>query len=140
MPTSHPRDDILRPPFAIQARLALRIAAETGEATTFSLEAEWREPDWEQIAPRIECKILSCDDERARVSMLVRLEPGARYPAHTHVGDEELFLLEGELMIDDRRLVPGSYNHGSPGASDESVWSATGCICLLITSTEDVLR
>jgi hypothetical protein len=46
----------------------------------------WSEPEWEQVAPGIECKLLATDTERHRVSMLVRLAPGARYPAHTPCG------------------------------------------------------
>jgi anti-sigma factor ChrR (cupin superfamily) len=56
---------------------------------------QWVEPEWEQVAPGIECKLLATDTERHRVSMLVRLAPGARYPAHTHAGVEELHLLDG---------------------------------------------
>jgi anti-sigma factor ChrR (cupin superfamily) len=72
--------------------------------------------------------------------MLVRLAPGARYPAHTHADVEELHLLDGELWIDERKLYPGDYNYGAPGAGDARVWSETGCTCLLVTSTKDVLR
>ena len=71
--------------------------------------------------------------------MLVRLAPGARYPAHTHTGVEELHLLHGELWIDERKLVPGDYNYGAPGASHQRVSSKTGCTCILITSTEDTM-
>jgi anti-sigma factor ChrR (cupin superfamily) len=78
--------------------------------------------------------------EMHRVSMLVRLAPGASYPAHTHAGIEELHLLDRELWVDGRKLVAGDYNYGAPGASDEHVWSETGCTCVLITSTADVLR
>jgi anti-sigma factor ChrR (cupin superfamily) len=72
--------------------------------------------------------------------MLVRLAPGASYPAHTHAGVEELHLLDGELWIDERQLFPGDCNYGAPGAGDERVWSETGCTCLLTTSTKDVLQ
>jgi anti-sigma factor ChrR (cupin superfamily) len=132
--------DVLRPTTALQQRLADRIAGETRREPVPPPPRLWSEPDWEQVAPGIECKLLATDTDRHRVSMLVRLAPGATYPAHTHAGDEELFLLEGELWIDGRRLVPGDYNHGAPGASDERVWSETGCTCVLITSTRDVLR
>ena len=67
-------------------------------------------------------------------------DKGARYPAHTHAGVEELHLLDGELWIDGRKLLPGDYNYGAPGTSDERVWSETGCTCVLVTSTKDVLR
>ena len=132
--------DLLRPPTSLQARLAQRIAEETGGAPVPPPAPQWREPDWEQVAPGIECKLLATDGERHRISMLVRLAPGARYPAHTHAGVEELHLLDGELWIDERKLLPGDYNYGPPGASDERVWSETGCTCVLITSTRDTLR
>jgi anti-sigma factor ChrR (cupin superfamily) len=131
--------DLLRPPTLLQERLAQRIAAETGREPVPPPAPHWREPDWEQVAPGIECKLLATDKERHRVSMLVRLAPGARYPAHTHAGVEELHLLDGELWIDERKLLPGDYNYGPPGASDERVWSETGCTCVLVTSTRDIL-
>ena len=132
--------DVLRPATSLQARLAARIAEETGKEPVLPLAPQWSEPEWEQVAPGIECKLLATDTARDRVSMLVRLAPGARYPAHTHAGVEELHLLDGELWIDERKLFPGDYNYGVPGASDERVWSETGCTCVLITSTMDVLR
>ena len=132
--------DVLRPPTSLQARLAQRIAAETAKEPVPPPAPQWREPDWEQVAPGIECKLLATDGARHRVSMLVRLAPGARYPAHIHAGVEELHLLDGELWIDERKLLPGDYNYGPPGASDERVWSETGCTCVLITSTRDILR
>jgi quercetin dioxygenase-like cupin family protein len=132
--------DVLRPTTSLQARLALRIAEETGKQPVLPPARQWFEPEWEQVAPGIECKLLATDTERHRVSMLVRLEPGASYPKHTHVGVEELHLLDGELFIDGRKLVPGDYNYGPPGAVDEHVWSETGCTCVLITSTKDVLH
>jgi anti-sigma factor ChrR (cupin superfamily) len=132
--------DVLRPTTSLQARLALRIAGETGQQPVLPPAGRWSEPEWQQVAPGIECKLLATDTERHRVSMLVRLAPGARYPAHTHAGVEELHLLDGELWIDERKLFPGDYNYGAAGAGDERVWSETGCTCLLITSTNDVLR
>ena len=132
--------DVLRPTTSLQARLARRIAEETGKQPVLSPAAPWSEPEWEQVAPGIECKLLATDTERHRVSMLVRLAPGASYPAHTHAGVEELHLLDGELWIDERKLVPGDYNYGAPGAGDERVWSETGCTCVLVTSTKDILR
>src|SRR4051812_24986738 len=106
--------DILRPTPSVQERLARRLAAETGQ-TPVVPSRQWSEPEWEQVAPGIECKLLAADAERHRVSMLVRLAAGARYPAHRHADVEELHLLDGELWIDSRKLVPGDYNFGSPG-------------------------
>jgi quercetin dioxygenase-like cupin family protein len=130
--------DVLRPTTSLEERLALLIAGKTGKRPAPA--PQWSEPEWDQVAPGIECKLLASDSQRHRVSMLVRLAPGAAYPAHRHAGTEELYLLDGELWIDDRRLIPGDYNYGAPGAVDNRVWSETGCTCLLITSTRDVLQ
>ncbi|MBI2735115.1 MAG: cupin domain-containing protein [Rhodospirillales bacterium] len=135
--------DVLRPTPSLQSRLAPRIAERTGrpplQSPVQSRAWRWSELDWEQVAPGIECKLLATDAERQRVGMLVRLAPGARYPAHTHAGVEELHLLDGELWIDGRRLLPGDYTYGPPATSDKHVWSETGCTCVLLTSTKDVL-
>lgn len=132
--------DVLRPPTSLQTRLALRIAQETGTPPMLPSAHQWTEPEWELVAPGIECKLLATDPARHRVSMLVRLAPGARYPGHTHAGVEELHLLDGELWIDERKLCAGDYNYGAPGAGDDRVWSETGCTCLLVTSFRDTLR
>lgn len=131
---------VLRPTTSLQARLARRIAEESGKPPVDPAARRWPEPDWERVAPGIECKLLATDAERHRVSMVVRLAAGARYPAHTHAGVEELHLLDGELWIDERKLMPGDYNYGAPGNADERVWSETGCTCLLVTSTRDFLH
>jgi anti-sigma factor ChrR (cupin superfamily) len=132
--------DVLRPPQSLQGRLALRIAAQSGAAPMLLPERQWSEPAWEDVAPGISCKLLATDTEKHVVSMLVRLAPGADYPPHTHAGVEELHLLDGELWIDDRKLHPGDYNRAEPGTGDQRVWSETGCTCVLVTSTKDVLR
>jgi anti-sigma factor ChrR (cupin superfamily) len=132
--------DVLRPTTSLQARLALGVAEETGKQLVPPPAGQWSEPEWEEVAPGIECKLLATDTERHRVSMLVRLAPGASYPAHTHADTEELHLLDGELWIDECKLFAGDYNYGAPGAGDDRVWTETGCTCLLITSTKDVLR
>src|SRR5262245_23024332 len=65
--------DLLRPPTSLLARLAFRIAEETGKEPGLPPPPRWSEPEWEQVAPGIECKLLATDTERHRVSMLVRL-------------------------------------------------------------------
>jgi anti-sigma factor ChrR (cupin superfamily) len=131
--------NVLRPTISLEERLALRIAQETGKQPVPPPASQWSEPEWDQVAPGIECKLLATDRERHRVSMLVRLAPGATYPTHRHAETEELYLLDGELWIDGRKLIPGDYNFGAPGTADDRVWSETGCTCILVTSTDDVL-
>jgi anti-sigma factor ChrR (cupin superfamily) len=128
--------DVLRPPSSMWERLAARITTDPGREPVEPTTPRWREPEWEEVAPGIFCKVLAMDSER--VSMLVRLGPGVAYPPHLHAGVEELHLLDGELWIDDRKLYPGDYSRAEPGTSDTRVWSEAGCTCVLITSPRDV--
>lgn len=131
--------DSLRPAASLWDRLLDRISEGPQQAEAPS-RAPWVEPEWEEVAPGIACKILATDLQRDRVSMLVRLAPGVEYPAHTHAGVEELHLLQGQLWIEERELVPGDYYSAQPGTSDRRVWSETGCTCFLLASPSDELR
>ena len=131
--------DVVRPPASLWDRLARRIAVETGEEPVVPPPQRWVEPEWEEAAPGISVKLLATDTEKDRVSMLVRLAPGAAYPPHRHGDVEELYLLDGELMIDEKKLYPGDYNRAEAGSADQRVWSETGCTCVLITSVEDII-
>jgi len=131
--------DSLRPSSSIWCRLLDRISDGAPIADTPGVP-QWRECEWEEVAPGIACKLLASDLPRDRVSMLVRLAPGVEYPAHTHAGVEELHLLEGELWIDRHKLVAGDYYRAEPGTSDSRVWSETGCTCFLVSSPSDILQ
>jgi anti-sigma factor ChrR (cupin superfamily) len=63
---------------------------------------------------------------------IVRFEPGARFPVHTHDQPEFVFILEGELIQAGRRLGPGWASVASPGSVDADVYSETGCVFVLV--------
>jgi anti-sigma factor ChrR (cupin superfamily) len=132
--------NLLRPSGSLWDRLAQRIAAAPATEPTAEEAGERLPREWVEVAPGISCILLAGDGQRNRVSMLVRLEPGAAYPPHQHAGVEELHLLDGELWIENRKLHPGDYNRAPPGTDDRRVWSETGCTCVLTTSSLDVLR
>jgi anti-sigma factor ChrR (cupin superfamily) len=131
--------DVLRPPAPLWDRLARRIAAETGEEPLVPAPPPSTTSEWTEVAPGISCKLLATDTEKKRVSMLVRLAPGTDYPPHRHAGVEELYMLDGVLIVDDERFHPGDYRRGDAGAVDHRVWSETGCTCVLITSFHDAI-
>jgi anti-sigma factor ChrR (cupin superfamily) len=131
---------VLRPSSPLWERLAGRLAEETGEPAPTVLEDQRKEPEWNEASPGLWYQLLSVDADTHRVTLLVRLEPGARYPPHVHAGVEELFLLDGELWIDHRKLGPGDYSRADAGTGDRSVWSETGCTCVLVTSHRDILE
>src|SRR5690242_17360471 len=49
--------DVLRPTNSLQARLARRIAEGTGKEPVLPPARQWSEPEWERVAPGIECKL-----------------------------------------------------------------------------------
>ena len=98
--------DVLRPSVSLWERLTRRIALETGQEPVVPAPERQAEQDWEEAAPGLSYRLLAADTENDRVSLLVRLAPGAAYPPHRHAGVEELYLLHGELMIDDKSRRP----------------------------------
>ena len=132
--------DVLRPRVSLWDRLAHRIAPEARAEPESPAPPEWAEPQWDEVAPGISCKLLATDTEHDRVTMLVRLAPGVDYPPHRHAGVEELHLLEGELTVNEKKLYPGDYIRAEAGTVDNRVWSETGCTGVLITSPKDVIR
>lgn len=132
--------DILRPRASLQARLARRLAEETGKPPELPPSVhQWSEPEWAPAAPGIECQVLANDAQRQRVSMLVRFAAGARFADQTHAGNEACHLLDGDLWIDGREMFPGDCLYSEPGSRHMRLRSETGCTCLVITNTGDIL-
>jgi hypothetical protein len=131
--------DVLRPPATLWERLSQRIADESGVKPISPPAGALAKPEWKEVAPGISCKLLAVDTEASRVTMLVRLTPGTDYPPHRHAGVEELYLLHGDLLIDEKKLHAGEFIRAEAGSVDHRVWTETGCTCVLLTSTRDAL-
>jgi quercetin dioxygenase-like cupin family protein len=129
--------DVLRPSTSLWKRLSQRISDEFGADPVPPPTQPLAKPEWSKVAEGISCKVLALDAERRRVTMIVRLAPGTDYPPHRHAGIEELHLLQGELMINDKKIHAGESIRAEAGTVDHRVWSETGCTCVLLTSTSD---
>ena len=125
--------DVLKPRTQLWDLLAARIAVETGSAPILASEAS-AEVAWREVGNGIFYKLLATDLSSGRASLLVRLRPGSAYPPHEHADVEELHLLDGELWIDDRKLVAGDYNRAEAGSADRRVWSETGCCAIFCSA------
>jgi quercetin dioxygenase-like cupin family protein len=131
--------DVLRPPSSLWKRLSQRISNESGAKPVSPAARQPSKAEWAKVADGLFCKLITVDAETGRVTMLVRLAPGTDYPPHRHAGVEELHLLHGELMIDDKKLQAGDFIRAEAGSVDHRVWSETGCTCVLLTSTRDAI-
>ncbi|HEX9820946.1 MAG TPA: cupin domain-containing protein [Methylomirabilota bacterium] len=80
--------------------------------------------------PGASYKLLRRNAETGESTALVRLEPGARVPAHTHPAGEEVFVVEGDLLIGRDRLTAGDYLYTPPDGK-HAASSAGGCVFLV---------
>jgi anti-sigma factor ChrR (cupin superfamily) len=81
--------------------------------------------------------VLLFRDEVSRTHhFLVKAAPGVVYPLHQHEGIEEIYMLEGELIIDDRVYLAGDYIRSYPN-SIHAPSTTTGCMFLIRACIDD---
>ena len=84
--------------------------------------------------PGIERRILHIDEASDRVTSLLRMQPDTVYPRHMHAGDEQCFILEGDLEVDGRRLLAGDFQFAPRGSIHSAQHSEMGCTALVVAS------
>jgi quercetin dioxygenase-like cupin family protein len=89
--------------------------------------------DWQpsKAAQGVSFKTLRRDHATGGLTVLLRFEPGSRFPAHRHPAGEEVFVVEGQVKIGDQRLKQGDYLYAAPD-SVHAVWSEFGCTILVM--------
>ncbi len=91
-------------------------------------EGEWRPT----TDAGVRFKLLFVDRERSTVTTLVRMEPGARIPAHRHLGVEQCLLLEGDLRAGGIEMSAGDFNCSLPGSVHEDLTTEGGALFLIV--------
>jgi anti-sigma factor ChrR (cupin superfamily) len=76
------------------------------------------------------------DKQKREITCLMRLEPGGTFPLHRHAGSEEVFVLEGDLIVEGEICHQGDYIRTVPG-STHSLLTQEGCLLLRKTSTDN---
>ena len=98
------------------------------------------ESGWKQLPiPGASIKLLSLDRDRGYAVLMGKLEPGTRYPAHINAGPEDFYILTGDLVIGDRKLVAGDFHHADAGSHHEENYSVDGCTLIAVLTTSDPL-
>ena len=82
-------------------------------------------------------KILSLDRVKDSATLLMRVEPGARYPAHHHTSGEDCYVISGEIIIQGQRLHAGDFHRADAGSDHGALASDTGADVLLVVSASD---
>jgi anti-sigma factor ChrR (cupin superfamily) len=101
------------------------------------LIARSSEVTWQAMAPGIVYKPLYQDAARKYGTSLVRMEAGVRYPSHNHKEIEELFVLSGDLHVEDQIMRAGDYCRANAGTIHGETFTDSGCLFLLMASQEN---
>lgn len=110
---------------ALRQRILQRVAHEQ-----LILTVPVSDEGWAELIPKIHAKRVFTDG--VAESWLVRLEPGARAPAHDHPGAEECIVLQGSVRyIGGSTLNAGDYEAVLPGAHHTELVSDTGALVFL---------
>jgi anti-sigma factor ChrR (cupin superfamily) len=81
---------------------------------------------WREVAPGAFIKVLW--HPGASASMLLRMEPGARVPAHEHTVEEECMMLSGEAFFGDILLRAGEYQMAPVTALHDEAYTDVGAL------------
>lgn len=77
-------------------------------------------------------KLLFFDRERATVTTLVRMEPGARIRAHRHLGLEQCLVLEGDVRSGGVEMTAGDFNCSLAGSVHNELTTEGGALLLIV--------
>lgn len=79
---------------------------------------------------------LRYDEAKERsTTILLKFEPGAKYPYHNHPGGEEIYVLSGDVVLEHATLNAGDYLY-TPVNFKHSVTTKTGCTMLFVIPEE----
>jgi quercetin dioxygenase-like cupin family protein len=87
----------------------------------------------------VSMRVLHRDDAAGYATVLVRMQPGAAYPAHRHGDDEECYVLEGDLQVGEDCMQAGDYQVARRGSVHPVQSTRSGCLLFLRSSLQDEL-
>jgi anti-sigma factor ChrR (cupin superfamily) len=87
--------------------------------------------------PGTRVKLLSLDRLRDSATILMQVDPGARYPPHHHTGGEDCYVISGEILVAGRRLRAGDFHRAEPDSDHGELSSDTGAEVLLVVAAVD---
>jgi anti-sigma factor ChrR (cupin superfamily) len=88
------------------------------------------EVPWIENAPGHKSKVIYYNPATDLLTIVSKLEPGARIPMHTHEDLEQTFVLEGSLVDDEGECTAGNFVIRAKG-SRHSPTAPKGCTMLV---------
>ena len=97
-----------------------------------SQELQWRP----HSVLGVRVAIIHRDEQKREVTGLLQAEPGVHYPFHRHATVEEIYMLEGDLIIGTQSYGAGDYIRSHTGSS-HAPYTQGGCKFFFRTSMDD---
>ncbi|MCM1983657.1 cupin domain-containing protein [Lyngbya confervoides] len=95
-------------------------------------DLNWQEHD----VPGVRIAIVYSDETTRELVGFLKADPNVQYPYHRHAAVEELYMLEGDLIIGDEVFGAGDYIRSQPG-SGHAPLTRGGCHFFFRTSMDD---
>ena len=120
----------------LRDRLTARIAAY--EELKPLAELRTHEGAWSSAgAPGVEMRRLFRDPDSGRTTLLLRMEPGARLPAHRHGDHEQCLVLSGDIGWGELIYREGDFVTMGKGTSHPEIRSEQGNLLLLVAGRNE---
>lgn len=91
------------------------------------------EGEWIKFEKGIQIKSLFKDPINQTVTTLMRLRPGSIIPRHKHIGIEQCYIIEGDMVLGDKSYNAGDYFCAMPDTIHEPITSVNGGMILLVS-------
>jgi len=93
---------------------------------------------WEETSIEgIQMRRLYIDEKADRLTVLIKMAAGSRYPSHRHGGPEECYVISGDLGTGDIKMHAGDYKIAHKGSVDGVQSTESGCLLLVVSSLHD---
>jgi anti-sigma factor ChrR (cupin superfamily) len=98
-----------------------------------SFFADTEKAPWIERRPGIFWKTLWEDADGTHKAVLMRYSPGSTVPRHRHIGDEQIWVIEGSVADDAGVCAAGNYARRPPGCV-HTVTSPGGALVFAVIS------
>ena len=123
--------DPVAPAPGLKARLMTRVAQ--FEQLKPAADIRRDEGDWVSEIPGIAMKTLYTDIAKRTSTVLLRMDPGASYPAHNHHGAEQCLVLKGDIRWGDLVYEEGDFIVMGKGTHHPEITTVHGNLLLLVS-------
>jgi anti-sigma factor ChrR (cupin superfamily) len=127
LPRAHIKDQLMTRIRATRA-VEANVTPAGWKFESASADTGWRSG----VFPGVHFKTLSVDETRDVVMVLMKMDPGARFPDHVHDdGPDEGIVISGDVITGGRLMRAGDYYFAAEGTTQADTVSPSGCTALV---------